>query len=440
MALAVLTVQELSLWLLLYSFASVGLLIDFGFTPTFVRFVAYARGEHKENHAGEQQSPSKWLRDFGIDEIVCAMKFIYLRLCIGCMLVLGVLGTPAISAPVAQVAGSTDAWLAWAVTIVGVAVTLYNSMYNAYLQGVNQIALYRRWEAASGLISVIAALVCLSLSSSLLFLVIALQVAPIVNIVVNRRLVRRFGFFEHAQRQGDIDLKSPVVLYAWEAAWRSGVGVAATIGAVNMGNILLAQIATATVLAPYLLAQRLVAASVAFAGPIFNTGIPTMVARYKKRLLDLLVRDAGKRLVLTNWAIALCLILIGECASPVLLFLGSETEFVSANVWYVLAIAAVFERTGAMHIQLYSLTNHIVWHVANGITGLVFAVSIYPTFDLFGLVGVACALAVAYGGFYMPYCMWHSYSEYHLKVKQFDLVGSLAPLLLLGAGLTWGYL
>ena len=36
--------------------------------------------------------------------------------------------------------------------------------------------------------------------------------------------------------------------------------------------------------------------------------------------------------------------------------------------------AGIAERVGALHIQLYSMTNHIVWHIANGVTGILLIV------------------------------------------------------------------
>jgi hypothetical protein len=67
-----------------------------------------------------------------------------------------------------------------------------------------------------------------------------------------------------------------------------------------------------------------------------------------------------------------------------------------------------------MHIQLYSITNHIVWHIANGITGVIMLLSslvLYPVIEVYAF---PMALVIGYLGFYAWYCSGYSYRAFNL--------------------------
>jgi hypothetical protein len=122
-------------------------------------------------------------------------------------------------------------------------------------------------------------------------------------------------------------------------------------------------------------------------------------------------------------------------AVPLLTLLHSKTTFVSAAVWAVMCAAFFVERYGAMHLQLYSLSNHIVWHIANGVTGclmLAFALLLYP---LLGMLAFALAMLMAYAGFYAVYSVAHSRRAYQFNLWTFERAISLPPALTMVAAL-----
>jgi len=67
-----------------------------------------------------------------------------------------------------------------------------------------------------------------------------------------------------------------------------------------------------------------------------------------------------------------------------------------------------------MHLQLYSTTNHIVWHISNGITGALFMACANSASGLewyaFGTAYIA-----AYLLFYVPYNVRLSYQACGLR-------------------------
>ena len=112
----------------------------------------------------------------------------YLFMTIISFQMLVVFGTLALAKPISLVQNTFSAWSAWGMILVVSTVTIRGNIYSAYLQGINQIALLRRWEAITSLGAIITSFLVLILGGKLLGLVIAHQGWQLLNILRNRWL------------------------------------------------------------------------------------------------------------------------------------------------------------------------------------------------------------------------------------------------------------
>ena len=111
--------------------------------------------------------------------------------------------------------------------------------------------------------------------------------------------------------------------------------------------------------------------------------------------------------------------------------INSKTPFVAPAIWGMLGLAILVERVGAMHLQLYSTTNHVVWHIANGVSGIIMLTAIPFAYERFGVLGFPLGILIGYVTFYVPYSMRLSYRAFKLRVTDMDLSASIIPVLLL---------
>jgi hypothetical protein len=95
------------------------------------------------------------------------------------------------------------------------------------------------------------------------------------------------------------------------------------------------------------------------------------------------------------------------------------------------AFSTYFERFGAMHIQLYSTTNHIIWHLANGISGIIYIALVLPLYILFGVYAFPLGQIIANLMFYDWYSIKHSKDAFNIKIYDFEKTTSLPPFLFL---------
>jgi hypothetical protein len=78
------------------------------------------------------------------------------------------------------------------------------------------------------------------------------------------------------------------------------------------------------------------------------------------------------------------------------------------------------ERYGAMHIQLYSTTNHIIWHIANGVSGVIYLIVVLILFKQIGVYSFPLGTLISYLGFYCWYSAMHSYRAFGLDFWTFE--------------------
>ena len=423
-----LSTEEIVLWYLYMTIISFQMLVDVGFSPTFSRVIAYAMGGAGIDDIKSPKDKNNGQTNWKTLELICSeMRVIYSRLGILWTMLLAVFGTLSLLKPISLVPNTFSAWIAWGVILVASTITLRGNIYSSYLQGINQIALLRRWEAITSIGAIVTSFLVLILGGGLLGLVLAHQVWQVFNILRNRWLsgVVEDGCFKNF----DKGRKNKKVFDAvWPSAWRSGVGHFMTYGLIQASAVLYAQVGTAASVASYLLALRLIQTVSQFSQAPFYSKLPIFARLFAEDKKDKLVSLAKRGMGLSYWCYAAGFIGLGIAGEPLLKFIGSNADFPTHLLWSLLGLAFFVERYGAMHLQLYSTTNHIIWHIANGITGVIYIVVSFMLFRLFDVYAFPLGLIAGYLGFYSWYSAIHSYRAFKLDFIIFEKGTMFAPL------------
>jgi len=217
--------------------------------------------------------------------------------------------------------------------------------------------------------------------------------------------------------------------------WRSGVGVMASLGVVYASGFIYAQWASGADLAAFLLAQRIMMTVSQFSQAPFYSKLPTFARLYATNDRAALLRQAQRAMRLSYWIFVVGVVSSGVLMPIALQFIGAKFDFVSALFWGVYAVAVFIERIGAMHMQLFSLSNRILWHVANGATGSMFLVLMVVLYPSAGTLAFPAAMLIAYAAIYTAFSLHYSYRHYAIKGLQFERYASFKPALALTFGL-----
>ena len=229
----------------------------------------------------------------------------------------------------------------------------------------------------------------------------------------------------------------PAVLRVlWPATWRSGVGVFMSQGIVQASGVIFSQVGAPSEVAAYLLALRVMTVVSQFATAPFYSKLPELAKLQMRQQRTTQVALAQRGMRLAHWTCVIGAGVVALVAQPLLDQIGSRTAFVSPVVWALMCLAFFAERFGAMHLQLYSITNHIVWHIANGVAGSLMIGLSLALFPALGLNALPLGMLLAYAGFYCVYSFRKSSRSFGFTLFGFERGVSLLPAMALATVVT----
>lgn len=432
---------EVAVWMLFSSILTLTLLLDLGLAPTFSRLFSYALGgvgiEHmaamrREASNGDQLLPA---RDPAptVSRVFAALRWIYPRLATGSVALLSVGGTVMLREPISHCPDAASMWLAWAAVLIGAYAGIVGNAFSVVLQGMNEVALQKRLDMALGIAQTLSCFAVLLFGGGILALVIAYQGWTIIGGQANRILVGRcFSYLSTVRPLRD----RAVLTVLWPSAWRSGVGVLMSHGLIQASGLVYSQLVSARELASYLLAVRVITLVSQVSQAPFYSKLPELARLHA-------LGDSGKCLVvarrgmkLAQAVLSLGVVAVALCSDRLLDLIGSKIPFVPPSLWALIAVAFFVERFGAMHLQLYSVTNHITWHIANGVTGtlmIAISVALYPSL---GIVALPAAMLIAYSIFYAPYASRASSRAFGFSLWTFESRASIPAFVCMAGALS----
>lgn len=428
-----LSTPEISLWFLFSTIISMQMLADIGFSPTFSRVIAYAMGGASYDQLGDYRS-KKIIEKSGypnwdtLEKIYATMSSVYTWLTLLVVLLLITIGTWSLKHPISLLYSQESAWICWAMIIITSAVTLRGNKYSAYLQGTNNIAILRRWEMYTSLLSIISNFTVLLLGGGLLGLVISHQVWRNINVVRNRYLSLKVA----GQRLKTFQRKKldPVVLKSvWPSTWRSGLGIFMSRGLVEASGVIYANLGSSPQVAAYLLGLRLIRMVSQFSQAPFYSKLPILAKLRSMGNIQGQIDVAKRGMRLAYWSFVLPFIALGFGGPYLLPLIKSNAQFPDPLLWSLLGFAMFAERYGAMHIQLYSTTNHIIWHKANGIAGIIFITFSILFFNHLEVYAFPVSLIISYCLFYCWYASKYSYKAFLMNKLRFECSVLTGPIL-----------
>ncbi len=430
-------VQEVLVWQLQSSIVAMLMWIDFGMTPTFSRFIAVARGGGtlgqllRGNVAGVD--PELAARPVTLGGVTGTLRRINAIMAVlGSILVL-IIGTLVIQGPIAGLHDPATGWLAWVLTALAVPVSLLNGSNTAVLVGMDRITPLRRVESLIGFVQIMTTCVAVVTTDSLAAVAGNYTLWGIVLFAVNRWMAGR-ALAENGARPSVYD--PALFRAAWAAGWRSGIGILFSTGLIQGSGMVMPQIAPPEVAAAYLIVLRIMTLSSQLAQAPFYTRLPAMAkANAEGRRADVVkLATGGMRVAL--WTLLAGIAALVFVAPLALELIGSSVHIPDQRLSMLLGVAFFAERYGAMHMQIYTLSNHVIWHRVNGLTGVIGVVAFVLLWPLVGPVAVPLGMVIGYAGFLCPYISIKSLKFLGLNRWPFERATSILPLLALLGGVS----
>ncbi|MEM6692332.1 MAG: hypothetical protein AAF664_23075, partial [Planctomycetota bacterium] len=101
--------------------------------------------------------------------------------------------------------------------------------------------------------------------------------------------------------------------------------------------------------------------------------------------------------------------------------LDRESTFPEPTLWVTLAVAFLMERYGAMHLQLLSTTNRVIWHTASAGYSAIFLTSLVTMNELLPTGAYQIPVSMILGNcFYVPFSVWNSFRSFPPRFLEFE--------------------
>jgi hypothetical protein len=418
----------LAYWMILVTLQGLQLLLETSLTVSFVRGFSYAMGgaQHlqieRASVASERRSPNHLLlsRTWNM----------------GCLLFAAIGGVTGVllysfgawsgAQLIDKLPSQFEALGALAVFAMGGAFRAFGGLHLSYLYGVERIALTRWWETGFWLLAFVTAAASILSGAGMLSIALAYQIPLAAQVLWNMWLCRRDqrgrAGFERALRP-DFD----ILIQLWPGIWRTGLGTTLFIGATQGAGLYFATVGEAEEVAAFLFAMSLIRPLGQFAQVPFFTKLPTL-ARMQAAGEREAQRKIAQRSMMLSYALHAFMVLGMAATLPLILGLLDSQVEVPVLLWLLIGLAGYIERMGAMHLQLYATTNHVLFHWANGLAAIIYiglAALILPGLGVYAFpLAQILALLVAY----VPIGMWNSYKTFGLPIPAFELKTSIFPL------------
>jgi hypothetical protein len=396
---------DISLYYLFWSIISLQLLAGSGFLPTFSRFVSYAlAGARITDLAGLVQGSGTSPVDRAPDpqlfsRIVATLHRVFLVLSLATLPVLALVGTMLLRRPVAESSSPTHAWIAWLIVLSLSPLALYSTQYSSLLQGANRIALDQRWSALFAIFASLSGFASLLAGGGLLSLIAVNQAWQVLSFLRLRWLAHRV--LRDLPYDRASAAYSPEIFRAiWPSSWKSFVGVAASNGIMSASGLLFAQRISGVALAEFLFGLRIMSLVSEVSRAPFYTKLPWFNTLRVRGALGELCQAARQAMRRAHFTFLILFFAAPLGAAVALPLIKSTIAFPRSDFWCLFGLATLVERCGAMHIQVYSTTNDIIWHWLNGVTGMLWIALILLLLPWMGLQAYPLAMLLAYTSFY----------------------------------------
>jgi hypothetical protein len=429
---------EAATWFVFSAVISVQGVLGFGFSPSFARLLAYAR-------AGAATERMRDLRDGraitvvnginweSVDRLCSCMRRVFLALALCSLAITASLGTLAVRRPIEAINDDFGAaWLAWGIITIGSSLSFWNVYYVSYLQGMDRLAEWRRFETVTSLVAIGLSTITLALGGGLLHLVIANQACGASSVLAFRYLCRQIdgGKFKGL---GQRPWEASVFSLVWDSAWKTGITNVLSYGLIQSTGVIQAQFSTAPDTATYNFTLRVVTVISQVVQAPFLTKLPELARLRALGDLNGQLQLIRRGMRWTHWSTAAA-VMLGAITTPLLLrMIETQSVVFDPVLWSLFGLTIFFDRHGGMLNQIRNLTNQPLEHF--GIIGY-FIVNVLLMATLHDSLGMY-TFPLAMLGTQLLFSLWFSaYAAYPVITARplaFERTVSIPPFLMLVA-------
>ncbi|MEI8085375.1 MAG: lipopolysaccharide biosynthesis protein [Paludibacter sp.] len=388
--------EEVGLWSIFLTISSLTALLDFGFTNSFSRNVAYVFSGVKELKAkGYVSVKHKNAEiDYGLlKSVIKAMQRYYGVMALIFLIVFFIASPLYMSSVLEKYTGNKqEIWLAWFTYGTLVAYEFYTCYYNSLMSGRGLIKRNMQIIILSQTSKIIVSALCLYFGLGIISLIIGILVSDIMN-----RTLSYYSFYDHKIKESikfaeAIPVKDVIKVMAPNAL---------KIGLTTIGFFALSQ--AITLISPFYLtlsevgqygiSKQMVSLLISIGGTWFGTFYPQLT-QYRVRNED----ENVKRLYIKGLIILFLVFLFAGSGllflgNPILVFIHSKTLLLNSGLLLLMIVFAFFEAAQSISTSTLLTKNEVPFFRSVLISGTASLILLFVFFKFTNLGVLSMILA-----------------------------------------------
>ncbi len=393
------TPEEANVWFLFFTIIGIGQGIQLGFNTTFVRFISYSFSGVRiaEFITLKDKKEKSFLSHIDTQEfsdLIIVLKKTFLALTAVYFLLMVVLGTWGVFKPIMYLENTSEGWNTWTLILVSSSITLYFTIYQIYLLGINKVSLINRINTVVSFIGIISVVLVSIYSLNLFNIFFVVQLITLFNgfcyyyaaRIVNNNFLKKIpkSFF-----------KKEVFNVVWDSAWKSGATTIIANIIRHVSGIIVAQLFTPLVSASFLFTKRLFDILEGFTQVTFQAKIPEIASLRGRGDFHNLTPLLRKVLYISYMVLLLGVIGILFLGQDILDLIKGNIELGEPLLLVAFSFASLLSRWGGVNLAISNQANNVIEHINALIVFFIYFLFILIFYKILGIIVFPLALIIS---------------------------------------------
>ena len=410
-----LSTEELGMYYVFLSLVALAPVIDFGFSPTILRFVSYAMGGAETIQAhGVNKSTGSGPNLGLLWQLFFTTRALYRVMSLIAFVILGVWGTYIVELRIHETPSPNVTRVAWLITLIATVLNIYSSWAPVFLRGMDEVLTSVRITVLASVVRFVLAAGLLLAGAGLMSLPLGDLTGSLIQQVIARRICLRRLRRQPPPAKADTWQNLRIL---WPNSWRLGLLSFGGYLTVNANTAICLSVLGLAANARYGLSVQLLAVITGMAGVWTQVKWPVIGQQRARHDYAAIQRTLWPRMwlqYLTFLAMAGGLLL---CGQPLLQLLGSGKQMLPLPWLALLALNSFMETQVSIWGTLISTENRIpfLWpSVAGSLLALVLSLTLIHTTSL-GLGAFVLSPLLAHSLF--NYWYWPRYAAHGIQTS-----------------------
>lgn len=415
--------QDITFWYLISNFFFIILIIDSGFSNTFIRMLAYGTVGNRNILSSNgyntisNQNTNNYDFEF-VNSVIFVMKSFYKNIIIIIFFSSFFIGYLAFETPVTNSSNPTLGWIVCLILQFSFPFLIWGGVYSNVLQGMNKIPSLRLGETIFNFLSSCTSIIILVINPSIYYISISFIIWSLLAVARNYILVLRIDRLK--VKIIDIGLFQKIKDNVISNSIKSGFGVLFSQGITYFMGFFYANKLNPEISASFLVTINLVNNLKTFAQAPFYSKIPYFSSLVASNKMPELITFVKRSMRLVYLVFVVLSVIIWYFLYFYSEYNGNNSFKPNLVLYFLLVFGFFIERFGAMHIQLYSMSNHILWHIQNGVTGLITIIATIVVFNYSNVMSYPIGLVIGNVFFYSWFGSYYSMKFLKISFWEFE--------------------